>query len=85
MKGMVDFVEFPGFLNRQLYTRNLARLESMLMPANFSSLVGEFMHTAITKYCNTLVKNAYHNGHPDLYLEVPTKIIPYCTVLKVSK
>ena len=66
MQGMVDFSEFLGFLNRQLYRRNLSRLESMLMPANFSSLVGEFMHTAITKYCNTLVKNAYHNGHPDL-------------------
>lgn len=66
LRGMVDFVEFLGFLNRQLYSRNLARLESMLMPANFSSLVGEFMHTAITKYCKTLVKNAYHNGHPDL-------------------
>lgn len=36
------------------------------MPANFSSLVGEFMHTAITKYCTTLIKNNYHNGHPDL-------------------
>ncbi len=66
MRGMVDFVDFLGFLNRQLYSRNLSRLESMLMPANFSSLVGEFMHTAITKYCKTLVKNSYHNGHPDL-------------------
>lgn len=65
-RGMADFVDFLGFLNRQLYSRNLSRLESMLMPANFSSLVGEFMHSAITKYCKTLVKNSYHNGHPDL-------------------
>lgn len=64
--GMEDFVDFLGFINQQLYSRDLARLESMLMPANFSSLVGEFMHTAITKYCKTLVKNTYHNGHPDL-------------------
>jgi hypothetical protein len=24
------------------------------------------MHATITKYCHTLVKNQYHNGHPDL-------------------
>ena len=36
------------------------------MPANFSSMVGEFMGATIPKHCRTLVKNAYHNGHPDL-------------------
>jgi hypothetical protein len=36
------------------------------MPANFSSIVGEFMNMAIPRYCSTLVKNQYHNGHPDL-------------------
>ena len=65
-QAMADFIDFLGFINQQLYGRNLNRLETMLMPANFSSLVGEFMHSAITKYCPTLVKNKYHNGHPDL-------------------
>jgi hypothetical protein len=36
------------------------------MPANFSSMVGEFVIASIPKYCPTLVKNRYHNGHPDL-------------------
>jgi hypothetical protein len=36
------------------------------MPANFSSMVGEFMAAAIPKYCKTVAKNRYHNGHPDL-------------------
>ncbi len=36
------------------------------MPANFSGMVGEFMGSAIPKHCTTIVKNAYHNGHPDL-------------------
>ena len=36
------------------------------MPANFSSMVGEFMISSVPKYCPGLVKNAYHNGHPDL-------------------
>ncbi len=39
------------------------------MPANFSSVVGEFMGTNLPKHCPTLRKNTYHNGHPDL---VPT-------------
>ncbi len=63
---MDEFVEFLGFLNKQLITKSLPRLESFLMPANFSSIVGEFMNTSIPKYCPTIVKNQYHNGHPDL-------------------
>lgn len=64
--AMQDFVEFLGFINQQLRTRNIERLEAMLMPANFSSIVGEFMNSGIPKHCPTLVKNRYHNGHPDL-------------------
>ena len=36
------------------------------MPANFSSMVGEFMAAAIPKYCKTVARNTYHNGHPDI-------------------
>jgi hypothetical protein len=64
--SMIAFLEFLEFLNNQLYTKSISRLESMLMPANFSSIVGEFMSATIPKYCGTLVKNKYHNGHPDL-------------------
>jgi len=64
--AMTDFVNFLGFINQQLFTREIERLESMLMQANFSSMVGEFMSSTIPKYCKTLVKNHYHNGHPDL-------------------
>jgi hypothetical protein len=64
--AMNDFVDFIGFINQQLATRKIERLETMLMPANFSSIVGEFMTSSIPKHCKTLVKNAYHNGHPDL-------------------
>lgn len=64
--AMNEFLDFLGFINQQLATREIARLETMLMPANFSSIVGEFMTSSIPKYCKTLVKNAYHNGHPDM-------------------
>jgi hypothetical protein len=65
-KAMLDFLDFLELLNQQLHTRQLPRLESFLMPANFSSIVGEFMGATIPKYCKTLAKNTYHNGHPDL-------------------
>ncbi|HWQ16050.1 MAG TPA: hypothetical protein VNL77_24835 [Roseiflexaceae bacterium] len=41
--AMEGFLDFLGFVNQQLNTRGIQRLESMLMPANFSSIVGEFM------------------------------------------
>jgi hypothetical protein len=64
--AMNDFLDFLGFLNQQLHKKGFPRLESFLMPANFSSLVGEFINMTLPKYCLTLVKNQYHNGHPDL-------------------
>lgn len=64
--AMNEFIDFLTFINSQLNTKKLVRLESMLMPANFSSMVGEFMSAGIPKYCKTIVKNQYHNGHPDM-------------------
>ncbi len=64
--AMQDFLDFLGFVNSQLITKKIPRLESFLMSANFSSIVGEFMTATIPKYCSTIVKNYYHNGHPDL-------------------
>jgi len=64
--AMNDFVGFLGLINQQLVAREMQRLETIVMPANFSSIVGEFMAVSIPRYCATLVKNHYHNGHPDL-------------------
>ena len=72
-KAMNEFTSFLGFINAQLNTKKIERLESFLMPANFSSIVGEFMAAAIPKHCKTLSRNNYHNGHPDL---VPTGHYP---------
>lgn len=63
---MTDFEDFLDFVNQQLHVKGMPRLESILMPANFSSIVGEFMAMSIPRYCRGLVKNRYHNGHPDL-------------------
>ena len=64
--AMQEYIDFLGFINVQLATKQIPRFETMLMPANFSSMVGEFMSASIPKQCPTIVKNAYHNGHPDL-------------------
>jgi hypothetical protein len=65
-RSMEEFLAFLGFINGQLGTKRIHRLESFMMAANFSSLVGEFMSATIPRFCKTLVKNHYHNGHPDL-------------------
>ncbi len=65
-KAMTEFVDFLSFVNQQLFRKRIQRLESMIMPANFSSIVGEFITSTLPKHCDTLVKNRYHNGHPDL-------------------
>lgn len=72
-KAMRDFLEFLGFINQQLHTKSIPRLESFLLPANFSSIVGEFMNMTIPRYCDGLVKNRCHNGHPD---RIPTGAFP---------
>ncbi|MBI2804540.1 MAG: hypothetical protein HYX68_06100 [Planctomycetes bacterium] len=75
---MEEFVDFLGFVNGQLNTRQIERLESFLMPANFSSMVGEFMAAAIPKYSDLLIRNRYHNGHPDL---LPKGLYPGDSIL----
>ena len=64
--AMNDFCNFLSFINTELYKNNMPIFEKILMQANFSSIVGEFINTTIPKYCNHLTKNKYHNGHPDL-------------------
>lgn len=64
--AMIEFTEFLGFIDTQLVTKGMERFQDMLMPANFSSMVGEFMTASIPKYCETIAKNTYHNGHPDM-------------------
>lgn len=76
--AMIDFVNFLGFINVQLATKQIQRLEAFMMQANFSSLVGEFMAATIPKYCPTLCKNKWHNGHPDL---IPKGIFPKDAIL----
>ena len=64
--AMNDFIEFITLIDTQLHARGMDRFENMLMQASFSSIVGELVASRIPKHCPTIVKNKYHNGHPDL-------------------
>lgn len=77
--AMEDFIDLLSFINQQLLTKRMPRLESFLMPASFSSFVGEFINFRIPEYCTQLVKNRYHNGHPDLIPRgmFPGDAVPY--------
>jgi hypothetical protein len=65
-EAMKDLNQFLGLINRALVDEDMRRLEDIAMPANFSSMVGEFMYSQIPEYCSNLVQNTYHNGFPDL-------------------
>ncbi len=65
-EAMNEFVTFLGFIDETLHRKGMSRLECIMMPANFSSLVGEFVGAAIPRHCKGLVRNRHHNGHPDL-------------------
>jgi hypothetical protein len=79
--AMTDFLNFLKHINTRLYDEKIQRLESIMMSANFSSLVGEFMNARIPEHCKTLVKNKYHNGHPDL---IPVGMYPGDSVQHAS-
>ena len=64
--AMQDFIEFLTLIDTQLHAKEMGRFENMLMQANFSSMVGEMISASIPKYCKTVAKNRYHNGHPDI-------------------
>ena len=72
-RAMTAFVDFLRVINLELHAKGIERLESLLMPANFSSVVSEFINISIPKYCGSLAKNTYHNGHPDL---IPAGLYP---------
>jgi hypothetical protein len=79
-KAMEDFIAFLTIVNGSLAGKDLPRLESILMAANFSNTVGDFIISAVDKHCPTLAKNRYHNGHPDLIERGrhPGDAIQYC-------
>lgn len=65
-QSMQSFIDFLALINQGLSSHHMPRLETLLMPANFSSIVSEYLCVTLPKQCPSLVKNGWHNGHPDL-------------------
>src|ERR1700747_1498573 len=65
-EAMNEFTNFVQFIDAQLRTQDMAGFEDILMATNFNSMVGEFMARTIPKYCRSVARNKYRNGHPDL-------------------
>ena len=80
--AMSDFLEFLRVVNHRLYAAQVQRLECFMMPANFSTLVSEFMSSRIPGHCPKLAKNNYHNGHPDV---IPWGMFPGNSVQHASE
>jgi hypothetical protein len=55
---MNEFIDFIRMVNQRMHENGTARFESILMPANFSSIVGEFMSTGIPKHCASIARPA---------------------------
>jgi len=65
-RAMNDFIRLMRVANVQLHGERIQRLETILAPANFSGMVGDFMAATIPNYCAGLARNMFHNGHPDM-------------------
>jgi hypothetical protein len=63
MKGFIDFL---ALIDTELHGKEMGSLEGVMQQASFSNLVSEMMVAGIPKHCKTVVKNRYHNGHPDI-------------------
>jgi hypothetical protein len=66
LRMVEDLHELLHDLNVQLDSKGYDRLEELLDPAGFSGLVSRSVVDGIAKFSRSLVKNAYHNGYPDL-------------------
>lgn len=65
-KAMAEFTNFLGIINGELKRKKSKQFEYILMPANFSSVVGEYMNSSIPMFCKSVAQNGFHNGHPDI-------------------
>lgn len=66
--AMQDVYDFFHDVNRLMDDKGLPRLEEALRGAIMSGTVSDMLTVSMAKHSRSLVKNAYHNGHPDLLI-----------------
>jgi hypothetical protein len=64
--AMQDVYDFLHDVNGLLLEKGLHRLEEMLRGAALSGTFSDMLRDSLAKHARGLVRNMYHNGHPDL-------------------
>jgi hypothetical protein len=67
--AMQDVYDFFFDVNTQLIGKGLPRLEDTVRGAILSGLMSDMLTASVAKHSRTLVKNGFHNGHPDLLVQ----------------
>jgi len=66
LRMVEELYELLHDINTRLVDRGYDRLEELLEPAGFSGLISSAVVDGLAKFSRALVKNAHHNGFPDL-------------------
>lgn len=66
--AMQDVYDFFYNVNVLLLGKGLHRLDDMLRKQTMSGLLSDMLTDSMAKHATSLVRNEYHNGHPDLVL-----------------
>jgi hypothetical protein len=64
--AMQDVYDFLSDTNQFLVDKGLPRLDETLRPANMSGFLSDMLTDSVAKHSRSLVRNMFHNGHPDL-------------------
>jgi hypothetical protein len=64
--AMNDIYDFFHDTNSFLVNHSLPRLDDTLRKAIMSGVISDMLTDALAKHARNLVRNAFHNGHPDL-------------------
>jgi hypothetical protein len=64
--AMQDVHDFLQDVNGLLLDKGLHRLEEMLRGAALSGTFSDMLRDSLANHARGLVRNMYHNGHPDL-------------------
>lgn len=64
--AMQDIYDFLFDVNAYLVQKRLPRLDDSLRKQTFTGMVSDMVAEALAKHSRSLVRNLFHNGHPDL-------------------
>ncbi|PWB43750.1 MAG: hypothetical protein C3F10_09960 [Dehalococcoidia bacterium] len=69
LASLRDLYDLLGDVNSSLTGRGLQRLEELLKPQTFTSIVSDALAVSLGNHARVLTRNRHHNGHPDLVPE----------------